>query len=174
MDNEERKQASKMHMSFFDKSRLAIEEGYYLEAVMYEYAAIEGRLEVICGLLGCPCNKELDSSIRKGINIGNRIDCLKKLYRRHPACKDCNTNLDSGFWKRLKQWTKSRNIYVHGLYKNPSAYISRLEEREALAKEGLDLARLLYNDAKRIRRIVSAHPEKMEYAEPRCKKGQCF
>ena len=80
MDNEERKQASKMHMSFFDKSRLAIEEGYYLEAVMYEYAAIEGRLEVICGLLGCPCNKELDSSILMiGLKVLIYKNCTKKL-----------------------------------------------------------------------------------------------
>lgn len=174
MDNKERYQASKMHMSFFDKSRKAIDEGYYLEAIMYEYAAIESRLEVLCGLLGCPCNKEVDSYIRRGIKIGNRIDCLKSLYQRHPACVDSNTKISNLFWKKLKTWSKARNTYVHGLYKNPLVYATRLEERELLAKEGLDIARLLYNEVKRIRRIAANHPQKLDYTEQRCKNKQCF
>ena len=36
-----------MHKNFFDKCHVAIENGFFLEAVFIEYAAIEGRLEII-------------------------------------------------------------------------------------------------------------------------------
>ena len=174
MDKELGLKSTKMHKSFFDKAQIAIDEGYYLEAIMFEYAAIEGRLEVICGLLGCPCNKNLPDGIRKDIKIGKRIECLKVLYKSHPACSESVTKLDSKYWKKLKEWTRDRNIYVHGLFKRPELYVERLDSRKQLADDGLELARVLYNEAKRLRRIEKNHPVLMIYEGNRCKKEQCF
>ena len=166
--------AGRVHKSFFDRAHKAIDDEYYLEAVMYDYAAIEGRLEAICGLLGCPCNKALDPKARSTIKISQRIKCLKALYKKHPACVDSKTKITNAFWMRLSQWTKTRNIYVHGLYKRPELYKQRMGERRSLAKEGLELARLLYNEAKRIRRLKDKHPERLDYTGQYCKASPCF
>ena len=174
MDNETRIKSVSVHKSFFDQARAAIDHGYYLEAVMYDYAAIEGRLEVICGLLGCPCNKELDDNKRRSIKISQRIKCLKALYKKHPACKGSTTKITNKYWTRLSKWITDRNIYVHGLYKNPQLYSSRLDDRYRIAKEGVELARALYNEAKRIRRLEHSHPERMEFSEQHCKGKTCF
>lgn len=174
MDSTEKKTAAIVHKGFFDKSRMAIDSGYYLEAVMYEYSAIEGRLEVICGLLGCPCNKELDANTRSKINISSRISCLKALYKKHPACICSKTKIDNNYWKKLNAWRKSRNVYVHGLYKRPELFVSRMEEAIDLANEGIELAGILYNEAKRIRRLQNAHPEMLNFDEKRCKGDSCF
>lgn len=147
MDNEIKNKSVSVHKSFFDRARAAFDNGYYLEAAMYEYAAIEGRLEVICGLLGCPCNKNLPPETRSMIKISHRIKCLKALYKKHSACVNGATKISSDFWDNLRHWTNSRNIYVHGLYKRPELYEQRLAERKQLAEEGLELARLLYNEA---------------------------
>ena len=163
-----------MHKDFFHKSKDAIDQGYYFEALMYEYAAIEGRLEVICGLLGCPCNKELDPKIRKDIKISIRIQCLARVYKIHPACKGSTTKITGDFWGHLKTWTTDRNTYVHGLYKNPGLYSKRLNDRAKLADQGLGFARLLYNEVKRIRRLLKNHPEKIMFDGRRCKGKQCY
>ena len=173
MDSAEKKIATAVHKGFFDKSRMAIESGYYLEAVMYEYSAIEGRLEVICGLLGCPCNKKLEANTRSKIKISNRISCLKALYKKHPACM-CKTKIDNKYWDRLNKWRKSRNMYVHGLYKRPELFVNRMKEAKDLATEGIELARILYNESKRIRRLQKNHPELMNYDEKRCKGNLCY
>ena len=70
-----------MHMDFFDKTTFAIENGYYLEAMFREYAAIEGRLEILLGVLGAPCNKHLPFNQRKDMKISHRITCLSKHYK---------------------------------------------------------------------------------------------
>ena len=173
MNNEDRKKSTIMHKNFFDQANLAIDGGYYLESIMYEYAAIESRLEVICGLLGCPCNREIDCNIRSQINISQRIKCLKALYKKHPACKDSTTKVTSDIWKRLQDWIDERNKYVHGLYKRPDLYVKRLEERNQLAIDGLKLAKCFYNEAKRIRRISNKHPELMMYDDIICRNKTC-
>lgn len=174
MEAIDRIKAVGMHASFFDKAKAAIDNGYYFEAIMYEYAAIEGRLEIICGLLGCPCNKDIATDIRRKIAIGNRIECLKRIYKNHPACKNGKIQINNSFWKSLKNWTMERNKYVHGLYKNPVEYTQRLSERERIAVTGLDFANMLYNETKRLRRIRKTHPEIVEYSENRCKSKRCI
>lgn len=43
-----------MHKDMFDKVKNALQNGFYFEALFLEYSAIEGRLEVISGLLSMP------------------------------------------------------------------------------------------------------------------------
>lgn len=50
--NEEQEKQVKMHRDLFDRCNAAIENKCYLEAVMLEYAAMEGRFEVMLGVLG--------------------------------------------------------------------------------------------------------------------------
>ncbi|MBR2548038.1 MAG: hypothetical protein IKF07_07610 [Eubacterium sp.] len=173
MNSEEKQKAVMMHRNFFDQSKAAIESKYYFEAMMYEYAAIEGRLEIICGMLGCPCNRQLDDDTRRSIKIGRRITCLKRLYKIHTACKNSTTKINKEIWERIDRWIRRRNMFVHGLYKDPSIYTNRIKDVKDEAEEGYELARLLYNEAKRIKRLVDNHPERMCW-EGKCCKKQCF
>lgn len=146
-----------MHMDFFDKTTFAIENGYYLEAIFREYAAMEGRLEILLGVLGAPCNKHMPFNQRKDIKISHRITCLSKYYKNTTGIG--KTKLTPHFFESLKKWTDSRNIYIHGLYKNEIQYRERCEQCKRMAEEGLLLTRMLYNEVKRIRRYLKNHTE---------------
>ena len=145
---------------------------FILEAIFLEYAAIEGRLEVLCGIFGFPCNKDLEPSIRTTINITQRVKCLKSIYKDHPVCVNRVTKLDSIYWKNLERWIKRRNTYVHGLYKRAEEYVTRGTEVQELAEQGYEYTRLLYNEVKRVRRLTRNHPDEMIYTCQSCK-GKC-
>jgi len=82
-----------MHMDFFDRTMLAIDNGFYLEAIFREHAAIEGRLEAILGILGAPCNKYANPTERRKVNISHRINCMKRIYKS--VISIGNTKLDA-------------------------------------------------------------------------------
>lgn len=161
-----------MHKNYFDRAEKSKKEGCFLEAIFLEYAAIEGRLEVLCGLFSCPCNKELPDSIRKDIKISQRVNCLKKVYNNHPACLEYKTKLSQKCWSDLLCWLRKRNMYVHGLYKRPEEYINRNKEARSMSEEGYDYADLLYKEVKRVRRLRANHPEKLKYEGSVCD-GKC-
>ena len=70
---ENKKLQVEMHKDFFDRCKFAIENKFYMEAILMEYAAIESRLEVMLGVLGLPCNKFIDNNQRKNIRNRQRI-----------------------------------------------------------------------------------------------------
>ena len=160
-----------MHTDFFDCTAMAIEHGFYLEAMFREYAAIEGRLEILLGVLGAPCNKQLPFKQRKDIKISHRIECLYQYYKTTTAIG--NTKLTSKFFKSLKKWTEDRNMYIHGLYKNEIKYQERCNQCKTMAEDGLNFARMLYNEAKRLRRYLKNHPEAELTTETICKANHC-
>ena len=57
MDEREKKQVE-MHADFFDRCIVALDQGFYLEDIFIEYAAIEARLASICGVAGLPCGRD--------------------------------------------------------------------------------------------------------------------
>ena len=160
-----------MHTDFFDRTKLAIENGFYLEAIFREYAAIEGRLEVILGILGAPCNKNASPKERKDVDISHRIHCLKRIYELRPAIG--TTKLDNEFFANLKAWCTQRNIIVHGFYKNELKYQERSAQNKKLAEDGLILARMLYNEAKRLRRYQTSHSDIDLLTVAKCFKSGC-
>lgn len=163
-----------MHKNMFDRMKSSIDQGFYLEGLFCAYAAIEGRLEVICGLLDCPCNKFIGKKIRKEIKISHRIACLTKLYKKHAVCLDNGCKLTNKEWNYLNSWIKKRNIYVHGLYKCADQYQTRMNEVKELAEEGERLAKLLYNEVKRLRRRRDANSCLFQYCGERCKSKSCI
>ncbi len=165
MDNKELRQSQVgMHKDFFDRCKFAIENGFYLEAIILEYAAIESRLESICGILGLPCNKELDPKQRESIKISQRIVCLKKVRNRNKELFEKCKLKDDFFYKStgLDKWTEVRNNYVHGLYKDVIKYRARNRSMKKDAEDGYEIARLLYNETKRLRRLKNSKPELFE------------
>jgi len=152
-DNITDKQLQKeMHKDFFVRCQNAINNGCYFEAMLMEYAAIEGRLEVIMGVLGLPCNKQLPSEERRKIYVSNRLTCLREIYLSSNVLAD--SPIPRSFWKKLEKWIRSRNMYIHGLYKNEIQYKSRMKDVESIAKAGYDYANTLYKEAKRLRRLL--------------------
>lgn len=166
---------SSMHRDFFGKAREAVRLGFYFEAIFIEYAAIEGRLEVILGLLGLPCNKDLDPMVRKDIKISARIQCLNN-FRKSCSKVFEKTKLERDFFSdkgRLKSWIRNRNIFIHGLYKNAEAYESRKRESKEIAENGLELAQIIFNETSRIRRLSKSHPVLLKAECRSCQNKKC-
>lgn len=148
----DRKLQREMHKDFFDRCRNAIDNGCYFEAVLMEYASIEARLEVIMGVIGLPCNKQLSSKERQSIKISKRIECLRRVYRSSSILK--NAPIFDSDWMNLKDWIDKRNKCIHGLYKNEFKYKTRIKQMEELADNGYIYANLLYKEAKRLRGLL--------------------
>ena len=166
MDEIKKKQVE-MHKDFFDRCQAAIDNQFYLEAIFLEYAALEGRLEVILGVLGAPCNRNLTSSQRCLVNISSRVQCLKKARKTLPVFE--KTKLEKSFFdknSKLMRWINTRNRFIHGLYKKELEYKSRLAGTKELAEEGLCICRALYNEANRLKRLKKSKPDYFE--------GICF
>lgn len=162
MDEIQSKQVE-MHKDLFDRCQDAINSQFYLEAVFLEYAAIEGRLEVILGLLDAPCNKNLDSNLRRRVNISNRIQCLKKARKNLIVFE--KTKLEITLFDKkseLMKWIDKRNRFIHGLYKNEIEYKGRMADAKYLAEKGLEICKRLYNETKRLRRLKKSKPELFE------------
>lgn len=56
-----------MHKDFFVRCKSAIEQKFYMEAILMEYAAIEARMEILLGVIGLPCNKFISDKERHNI-----------------------------------------------------------------------------------------------------------
>ena len=164
-----------MHKNFFDRAKDAVENGYYLEALFLEYAAIEGRLEVLLGILDYPCNKNLSPSIRKDIKISHRINCIQHRVKNDNVLFE-TSKIPKDFYEKkglLLTWTNQRNVLIHGYYKNAAEYSNRSSSCEELAKNGLEYARLLYNETKRLRRLLNSSPELFLQSKGECRESGC-
>ncbi|MBR3098186.1 MAG: hypothetical protein IKH18_01250 [Clostridia bacterium] len=161
----------KMHTDFFIRCEYAIQNGYYLEAILMEYAAIESRLESVCGVLGLPCGQRC--RCRKDVKISTRIECLRA-YRNKNRNIFSKSKLPNHFFTdkgELRNWIRERDIRVHGLYKDGAAFHDKIGKNEELAKQGYEYAKLLYNEVKRLRRIKVNHGDLLNEAAACCKKG---
>ena len=158
--DEIKKQQVEMHTNFFDRCESAIQNQFYFEAILLEYAAMESRLEAILGILGAPCNEYLKPEQRAKINISQRIECLKKARVNSHIFEKTKLPMDFFFKKsELCKWIDARNRYIHGLYKGELKYSSRMADAKAVAENGLKLCRMLYNEAKRLNRLRKSKPE---------------
>ena len=161
----------KMHKDFFDRCNYAIDSGFYMEAILMEYAAIEARLEVILGLLGLPCCQFIPDKDRQKINISHRIECISKIKKN--SCLFENSKLPNAYFKELSKWIVNRNGYIHGLYKNEVRYGARMRNAKITAEKGLQLCKLLYNETGRIRRIINNH-KPIEWDGISCYQNSCI
>lgn len=143
-----------MHKDMFDKVKNALQNGFYFEALFLEYSAIEGRLEVISGLLSMPCNKDIESNKRRSINISNRIKCIGTAYKKEKFLQS-SRYISPKFWQNLAKWIGNRNVFMHGLLKNVELYDNRLAEITTVAENGFNFLSCLYNEAHRIKRLYT-------------------
>ena len=170
MNSTQEKQVE-MHKEFFDKCKFAIDSEFYMEALLMEYAAIESRLEIILGVVGLPCNKQLEVELRKKVNISHRVDCLEQLCQESPVFQA--SKLDKKFFENLKKWIGKRNEYIHGLYKDELKYKQRMADRKVYAEKGYEYCKMLYSEAKRVRRVCKEHPELLD-STISCRTERCI
>lgn len=165
-----KKQQYEMHKDFFDRCKFAIDNGFYMEAILMEYVAIESRLEILLGVAGLPCNKFLDNNIRKDINISHRIECANYIFKNSKVFD--KTKLDKKYFEDLKKWVAKRNEYIHGLYKNEIVYSQRIANAKEFAIKGYEYCKVLYNEVKRVKRFYKIQPD---YSDDfiKCKAGGC-
>lgn len=162
-----------MHRDFFDRCKLAIDNRFYIEAITMEYAAIESRLESICGRIGLPCGQKC--VCRKDIFISSRIRCINDFWNRNKEII-ARSKISQGFFSDkgiLKSWIVKRDIIIHGLYKNATEYRNRIRTSRDIAERGYEYARLLYNEANRLGRLRTNHNEVFENAITKCKNPKC-
>ena len=138
-----------------------------------EYAAIESRLEAICGIIGLPCGK--DCHCRKDIMISTRIDCMRAFKHTNPSVFEKSKLPQNIFTRKgtLNNWIDKRNRIVHGLYKDELRYTGRVQNSQELAEKGYEYVKLLYNEAKRIRRIKANHPDVFDCVIVHCENTKC-
>ena len=160
----------KMHSDFFDRCKNAIENSFYFEAILMEYAAIESRMEILLGVLGLPCNKFLPDDKRTKIQISHRLNCASHLRKTHKLF--AKTKLTKKFFDKLKEWVNKRNEYIHGLYKNELKYTGRIANAKAFSEDGLEYCRLLYNEVNRIKRLLKKSPDLKDNSII-CKSNNC-
>ena len=163
-----------MHKDFFDRCTKAINQGFYMEAILMEYAAIESRMEILLGLLDLPCNKFLPDEVRKRIQLSHRIACANTLRKQNPVF--VTTKLSRNFFDKLLKWTEKRNEYIHGLYKNELKYSQRIKDAKDFSEKGLEYCRLLYNEVNRLKRLKKTQyqlfEKNLECISNKCKLGE--
>ncbi len=157
---------------FFDRCRVTIEQGFYLEAIFMEYAAIEARIESICGVPGLPGGR--NCKCRKDIKISHRIECLRTFYDSNMSVR-FGTMLPDDFLvkRKLKTWAENRNRFVYGFFNDETKYKDRITGDKNLNEDGYEHARLLYNEARRLRRIHNNYSSSWSDVVALCKKSSC-
>ena len=160
----------KMHKSFFDDCSRAIENNFYMEAILMEYAAIEARMEILLGVIGLPCHQYQEPNVRKSIQISHRLNCAHKLRQSSPIFE--KTKLSGKFFNQLSTWTKKRDEYIHALYKNEIKYTTRLNNAKKVATDGLEYCKALYAEVNRLKRLHKNHPDLFSDA-PTCQSAKC-
>ena len=147
-----------------------MQNGFYMEAILMEYAAIESRLEVLLGIVGLPCNKFMDDNSRKSVQISHRVSCASHMLKNSSIFE--NTKLNKKFFEKLGKWIAKRNEYIHGLYKNELRYSQRIAHAKEFAENGYEFCRILYNEVNRVKRLCKRNPQSIdEYVI--CKANGC-
>ena len=158
MDKEQRQKARLVHKSFFDKCQFAIDNGFYLEAILLEYASMESRANKIMSLLEAPCGICPLTNITNGIGLNIKISCIRNLIEKNdPRFEDSYFN--SNFLTRLKKWCNSRNERIHNLYRDTEKYDKMMNHNEKYAKQGLENAKIFYKETNRLKRLKKKSPE---------------
>ena len=167
-----RETARLVHKDFFDKCQFAIDQGFYLEAMVMEYSAIENRMKIIMGIVGMPCTKCDDTNITYSIGLNKKIGCLRCFLSNKEVFE--KSKLTTGKLNQLKDWCNSRNERIHRLYNNTEKYERMMSRNKKYAIKGLEFARLFYAEANRLKYMQKKHPEKMRVKKFECQEPFSF
>ena len=158
MENTKNEIARLAHKDFFDRCKIALDNGYYLEAMFMEYSAIEGRFKKIFSLLNFDCAGDYDS--KHSIGLGIKLSCLKRLMENDALFE--KSYLSPSMISKVKKWVNRRDEITHALYTNTDRYDSMMSKNKKYAEKGFEYARLFYKEADRLKGIKKRHPERFD------------
>ncbi len=140
ISNEEKRQ---VYAILKAKLKVAIEQEFYLEALLIEYAIAEDRLNSILHHMNI---RYIDSKGEE-ISISRKIGKVRNLIENQPlVAKRLSTEqLDS-----LIQWKDIRNSLVH----HSCQRLYKSEEVQECAIVGAEVIRMLSNSSQKIKRAV--------------------
>ena len=169
MNKEQAEQARKVHAGFFDKTQKAIEEGYYLEAICQEYAAIEARTSKIMDSLGMPCGMPKKLKDWPNVPLTTRLRCLKYFLSDQDLFGktyfDGPEEIDD-----VIKWIDDRNKRIHALYTDTEKYEDMIKANKKLAETGLFYAKTFYSERTRLKNLIAKKPELLDSKRIRCDK----
>lgn len=125
------------------KLKIAMEQEFYLEALLLEYTIIEDRLLSILKHLGLKYTESNGNELQ----IGRKISKIQgQIENKNPLLKG---KINHDLMEQIIIWKKTRNDLVH----NSCHRLFDNDEVIRCAEKGNELVRLLSNSAKSIKRI---------------------
>ena len=170
MNNDQRENARLVHKDFFDRCQFAIDNKFYLEAIQLEYAAMEARMKVVMSLFELPCSLCTNSSITQRIGLRNKVMCFREIIENNPSLFE-NSKFTRAKASRLLEFCESRNYRIHELLTDTERYHDFVRKDGKLARQGIELSKLLYNETSRLKRMKKAHPERFAEIIASCGRG---
>ena len=147
-----------IHAQFYDRCKKAIDEGYYLEAMLLEYAYMEARVNRIMEVLNMPCASVKNTEIYRGIGLVRKCICLRGFLNIENKVFE-KSNLSKNKINRIIAWCENRNDRIHNLYKDIDKYEDRILNNQKIAEKGYKYAQLLSKEANRLKLLNGKHPE---------------
>lgn len=124
------------------KLKIAMDQQFYLEALLLEYSIIEDRLLSILKHLGLKYTESNGNELQIGRKISKIIG---QIENKNPLLKG---RLEYDLIDQILVWKKTRNNLVH----NSCHRLFNNEEVTSCAEQGKELVRQLSNSAKSIKR----------------------
>lgn len=141
ISNEEKRQ---VYAILKTKLKIAMDQEFYLEALLLEYSIVEDRLLSILKHLGL---KYTDSNDRE-LQIGKKIKKVRgQIENDNPLVVG---KIDLNMIDRIFAWKDTRNDLVH----NSCHRLFNNDEVTKCAEEGAEIVRQLSNSATRIKRAA--------------------
>ncbi len=142
ISNEEKRQ---VYAILKTKLKIAMDQGFYLEALLLEYSIIEDRLLSILKHLGL---KYTDSDGRE-LQIGKKIKKIRgQIVNKNPKVF---RKIDIDLIDQIIEWKIIRNDLVH----NSCHRLFNNDEVVRCAEKGEEIVKQLINSATRIKRATS-------------------
>jgi len=167
----EAKTKKKIHATFFVKSKLAIDKGYYLEAMVLEYSYIEGRVNRIMELLKMPCGLIDNEDIYRDIGLNAKISCIQNFLQQNNEIF-MKSKLNNSTMNKIKKWCNSRNERIHNLYKNIDNYEKLISKNMKLAQQGYEYAKLMSEESNRLKGLFKKNSDLLINNRLECSNGQ--
>ena len=167
MNQEQRENARLVHKDFFDKCKTAIDNGYYLEAIIMEYAAMEARMNVIMSLFEKPCSLCKDTTITHRIGLQNKMKCFKEMIKSNNELF-AKSKITNAKMNDMIKWCNERNNRIHGLYTDTEKYGTLVAKNKRCAEKGFVYCRLIYNETERLKRRNKKEPELLKNIKHEC------
>lgn len=157
-----------VHKSYFDKTKYAIDNGFYLEALCMEYASMEGRMKVLMREMGMECGIKKSAKDHPDVPLKRRFVCLKRALFKHRKDVFEESYFNEKMFEDIFAWIDMRNSTMHALYNDTEKYDEMVKKLKVLALKGYDYVITMYDEANRLKRLMKKHPEYKEKTKKGC------